>query len=293
MSVPIAWIINFYLCEVFMGSMPTSSTIDFTALKQGMRKTWMAGDFGVIASYNVKLGELFVSRIGIQPGMKVLDVACGTGNTTIPAARAGAAVTGVDIAPNLLEQARARAAKDGLSIQFDEGDAESLPYPDAAFDVVLSMFGAMFAPRPEVTATELLRVCRPGGTIAMGNWTPGGFTGQMFKTTAKHVPPPPGVPPPILWGDEATVRARFGGGVSKLTCTPRDAEFRYDAPPAAVVEIFRKYFGPTQMAFARLDAAGQAALEADLVGMWTQANEATDRTTFVRNEYLEVHAVRG
>src|SRR5882757_6125504 len=189
--VPTAWIINFWLCEVLM-----NSTIDLTALKQRMRDTWMAGDFGVIAWYNVKLGEQFVSRIKIQPGMKVLDVACGTGNVTLPVARAGATVTGVDIAPNLLEQARVRAAKEGLKIQFDEGDAESLPYPDASFDIVLSMFGAMFAPRPEVVAAELLRVCRPGGLIAMGNWTPTGFVGQMFKITSRHAPPPPGVPAP-------------------------------------------------------------------------------------------------
>jgi len=269
-----------------------SSTIDITALKQRLRETWMAGDFGVIASYNVKLGEQFVSRVNIQPGMQLLDVACGTGNTTIPAARAGAKATGVDIAPNLLEQARARAASENLGIQFDEGDAESLPYPDASFDLVISMFGAMFAPRPEVTAAELLRVCRPGGTIAMGNWTPSGFTGKMFKTTSKHVPPPPGVPPPVLWGDEATVRQRFGSGVSKLTCTPQAAEFRYDASPAGVVRIFRRYFGPTQMAFDRLDPAGQAALANDLERVWTESNEAKDGTTLVQNEYLEVHAVR-
>jgi len=268
-----------------------SSTIDLTALKQRMRDTWMAGDFGVIASYNTKLGEQFVSRINIRPGTKILDVACGTGNVTLPAARAGAAMTGVDIAPNLLEQARVRALKEELSIQFDEGDAESLPYPDASFDMVLSMFGAMFAPRPEVVAGELLRVCRPGGLIAMGNWTPTGFTGKTFQTTAKHVPPP-GVPPPVLWGEEATVRQRFGNGVSKLTCTPQIAEFRYDATPAEVIQLFRRYFGPTQTAFAKLDSAGQTALAADLENEWAQANEAKDGTTFVKNEYLEVHAVR-
>jgi ubiquinone/menaquinone biosynthesis C-methylase UbiE len=270
-----------------------SSTIDITALKQRLRETWMAGDFGVIASYNTRLGEQFVSRINIRTGMKVLDVACGTGNTSLPAARSGATVTGVDIAPNLLEQARKRASMEGLSVQFDEGDAEALPYPDDSFDIVLSMFGAMFAPRPELVAAELLRVCRPGGSIAMGNWTPAGFTGKMFQTTARHVPPPPGVPPPVLWGDEATVRQRFGSRVSQLTCTPQIAEFRYDAPPAGVVQLFRRYFGPTQTAFARLDPAGQTALAADLESVWAQANEAKDGTTLVQNQYLEVHAVRG
>ncbi len=268
----------------------TPPAIDFETLKRGLRAAWMAGDFGVIASYNVKLGEQFVSRITIEPGIRLLDVACGTGNTTIPAARAGAVVTGVDIAPNLLEQGRARAAKEGLTIQFDEGDAESLPYPDASFDVVISMFGAMFAPRPDVVAAELLRVCRSGGTIAMANWTPGGFTGKMFQATAKHVPPPPGVPPPVLWGDEAAVRLRLGTGVSKISCVKQRAEFRFGAPPAEVVQLFRKYFGPTQTAFARLDEDGQAALTSEMESLWTQANEATDGTTSVPNEYLEVQA---
>ena len=266
--------------------------IDFAALKSGLRAAWMAGDFGVIASYNVKLGEQFVSHVKIEPGMNVLDVACGTGNTTIPAARTGAKITGLDLAPNLLEQARKRATKESLTIQFDEGDAESLPYPDESFDVVITMFGAMFAPRPEIVASELLRVCRRGGTIAMANWTPGGFTGKMFQATAKHVPPPPGVPGPLLWGDEEVVRQRLGAGVSSISCAKQRAEFRFGASPKEVVELFRKYFGPSQMAFSRLDAAGQNALASELEGVWSQANEAQDGTTFVPNEYLEVQAVK-
>ena len=269
-----------------------SSPVDYAAIKRRMRETWMEGDLGVIAAHNVKLGEQFVSRIGIQPGMKLLDVACGTGNTSIPAARSGAEVTGVDFALNLLEQARVRAAQDGLKIQFDEGDAESLPYADAAFDVVISMFGAMFAPRPERVAAELLRVCRPGGKIAMANWTPTGFTGVMFKTTSKHIPPPAGLAPPVLWGDEATVRQRLGSGVTQITCTKQPAEFRFDASPAGVVKVFRRYFGPTKVAFDSLDPAGQTELANDLERTWMQANEATDGTTLVRNEYLEVHAIK-
>src|SRR5829696_7014709 len=178
-------------------------------LKQRMRSTWMAGDFGQIAQHSAKAAEEFVGRIGIQPAAIVLDAACGTGNLAIPAARAGAIVTGVDIAPNLLEQARARAEAEGLKIQFDEGDVENLPYSDAEFDAVVSMYGAMFAPRPDVTAAELKRVCRPGGFIAMANWTPTGFVGRMFKTVSSHVPPPPGMPPPVIWGVEETVRERF------------------------------------------------------------------------------------
>ena len=163
---------------------------EFAQLKQRMKSNWMAGDFGQIAKKLGNGAEDFVSRLGLEPGMKVLDVACGTGNQSLPAARAGAHVTGVDIATDLLAQARQRAAEEILKIQFDEGDAEQLPYGDAQFDVVLSMFGAMFGPRPEVVARELQRVCRPGGLIAMANWTPDSFVGKSFQVTGRHVSPP-------------------------------------------------------------------------------------------------------
>ncbi|HKH97541.1 MAG TPA: class I SAM-dependent methyltransferase [Candidatus Sulfotelmatobacter sp.] len=179
--------------------MPTNSP-DFAHLKSGMKATWMAGDFGQIANYIAGEAEDFVERLGIQSGAELLDVACGTGNSAIPAAKAGAKVTGVDIATNLLEQAKKRAADEQLDIRFEEGDAEELPYADQSFDVVLSMFSAMFAPRPERVAAELLRVCKPGGRIAMANWTPHGFIAKTNQVTAKMVPPPPGVPPPVLWG---------------------------------------------------------------------------------------------
>ena len=257
-----------------------------------MRATWMAGDFGVIARYAAKTAEEFVSHLPIQRGARVLDVACGTGNTAIPEARAGALVTGVDIASNLLVQARERAKQEGLEITFTEGDAERLSYPDASFDAVVTMFGAMFAPRPELVAAEILRVCRPGGLIAMANWTPSGFVGKTFAATAKHAPPPAGLPAPVLWGDEATVRQRFGGAIQSLSCVPVMAEFRFPFPPSDVFNLFRQYFGPTQTAFSRLDAQGQSALAADLVQLWEKYNEARDGTTLVRAEYLQVQAVR-
>src|SRR5947209_7299702 len=260
-------------------------------LKSKMKSAWMAGDFGQVARYTAGEGEEFVARLGIETGERLLDVACGTGNLAIPAARRGAVVTGVDIATNLLQQARERASAEGLNATFDEGDAEELPYPDGAFDFVVSMFGAMFAPRPERTAAELLRVCRPGGRIAMANWTPEGFPGQMFKISAKHVPPPD-VPPPVLWGKEDVVRERFGAGVTDLRCTRRFVQFDYPFPPAETVEFFRRYFGPTQVAFNRLDAAGQDALRRDLVEHWTKNNEGGAERTFVKAEYLEVVAVR-
>src|SRR5947209_7926248 len=198
-----------------------SASPDFAQLKSNLKASWMAGDFGQIANFTVKAAEEFIARTEISPGARVLDVACGTGNTAIPAARAGGLVTGVDIATNLLEQARRRAAAEQLEIHFREGDAEALPVGDHEFDVVLTMFGAMFAPRPERVAAELIRVCRPGGLIAMGNWTPGGFVGKTFQVTSKMVPLPPGVPAPVLWGDENIVRDRLTHGVSSLSLTRR------------------------------------------------------------------------
>jgi SAM-dependent methyltransferase len=265
---------------------------DLSQLKASQKAAWMAGDFGQIAAYSAKAAEEFVARIAITHGTRVLDVACGTGNTAIPAARAGGVVTGTDIAPNLLDKARERASAERLQIKFEEGDAEQLPYPDGAFDVVLTMFGAMFAPRPEQVAAELLRVCRAGGLIAMANWTPQGFVGKTFQLTAKMVPPPHGVPAPVLWGDEETVRQRFCKGVSKLSLTRHKTSFDYPFPPNEVVTFFRQYFGPTQMAFRRLDPDGQAALASGLESLWKEHNRAGDGRTSVEVEYLDVRAIR-
>lgn len=269
------------------------SNSEMESLKARLKGTWMAGNFAEIARYTAASAEEFVARLAIKPGARVLDVACGSGNLSVPAARAGAAVTGVDIAANLLEQARARAEAEGLTIQFDEGDAEALPYPEASFDEVVTMFGAMFAPRPELVASELLRVCRPGGRVAMANWTPEGFVGRMFKTAAAHVPPPPNVPSPVRWGDEQAVRERLGEGVADLKLSRRVCVFNFPFPPEEVVEFFRLYYGPTQRAFDALDADGQAALRADLARLWAGDNRAADGTTRVESEYLEVVATRG
>lgn len=236
--------------------------------------------------------EQFVERLNLQPGMKFLDVACGSGNLAIPAARQGATVFGMDIAPAMVEQARANAEREGLKADFEEGDAEALQYDENSFDVVATMFGAMFAPRPDVTASELLRVCKLGGRIAMANWTPSGFIGQMFKTTASHVPPPPGMPSPVLWGVEETVRERFGDGVSSLEAKPRNIIFKFAMSPASVVEHFRNYYGPTQKAFGALDENGQAALRKDLEKLWSDNNRVTDGTTEVESQYLEVIATK-
>jgi SAM-dependent methyltransferase len=261
-------------------------------LKSKLRGTWMAGDFAEIATAIEEGAIEFVERLGLSPGKLLLDVACGNGNTAIPAALTGADVTGIDIAPYLIEQAVTRAERAGVDAAFDVGDAEALPYDDASFDVVMSMFGAMFAPRPDVTAGELKRVCRPGGTILMANWTRDGFIGQMFKATGKHVQPPPGMPSPLLWGDAATVSERFADGVSDLQMVSRKIDFVFLMSPAEVVEHFRLYYGPTQKAFDALDPDGRAALRSDLARLWTEHNREGKGTTRVESEYLEVRATR-
>jgi SAM-dependent methyltransferase len=276
---------------VFRPFMQTAAP-DFAQLKSGMKAAWMAGDFGQIAGFVSGEEESFVARLDLKPGMVLLDVACGTGNSAIPAARAGAKVTGVDIATNLLEQARKRAAAEQLDIRFEEGDAEELPFTDRSFDVVVSIFGAMFAPRPERVAAEFLRVSKSGGMIAMANWTSQGFVSRMNQVTAKMVPPPPGIPVPSLWGDESAVRQRLGHGCSQLDCTRRKIVMAYPFPPKEMVAFFRRYMGPTQMAFSMLDAAGQATLAAQLESLWVEHNTAADGTTAVEGEYLEVRAIR-
>ncbi len=263
-------------------------------IKKSMQDTWMAGDFGVIAKTISGGAVKFVEALGITPGTRVLDVATGTGNLAIPIARKGAAVTGVDIATNLLAQARERAKAEGLEVEFDEGDAEALPYADGSFDMVVTMFGAMFAPRPLMVAEELGRVLRQGGKLAMANWNPASFSGQMFKVGSKHAPGPPGIPPPVQWGDEAIVRQRLGPYFNNISTEIVPVKFDLPMPPVKVVEFFRQYFGPTQVAFKRLDEAGQKALTADLEALWAGANvaEKPEEQTLVMNEFMRVTATR-
>jgi ubiquinone/menaquinone biosynthesis C-methylase UbiE len=272
---------------------PQNEPGQFDQLKQRMKASWMAGDFGQVAKYTAVEAVEFIARLPIGDGMDVLDVACGTGNLTIPAARTGANAIGVDIATNLLEQARARAAVEGLATDFRAGDAEQLPFRDATFDVVVTMFGAMFAPRPELVARELARVCRPGGLIAMANWTPEGFVGKTFAVTSRFVPPPAGIPAPVMWGKEEVVCERFAAvGCTDVETARRNVLFRYPFGAARVVQFFREYFGPTQTAFARLDAAGQAAMAGELEKLWVEHNEGPDDESHVKAEYLEVRVTK-
>ena len=267
-------------------------TPDMEALKTKLKATWTAGDFGKIAeSFTVGAAD-FVESLNLRSGMRVLDAACGSGNQSIPAARTGAQVTGIDIAPNLLEQAQSWAQSEGLKIKFGEYDVENLPCENGEFDVVMSMFGAMFAPRPQLVSAELVRVCRPGGLIALANWTPTGFVGQMFKTTGKHVPPPQNMPSPLLWGDESTVRERLGSRVSDIKFERRSLVFTFPFGVAETIEYWREFYGPTHKAFAALDGEGQAALRADLENLWAENNLASDGSTLVKSEYLQITAIR-
>ena len=269
----------------------TQTSREFDELKIRLKTTWMTGDYDLFSSFMEKGAEQFYLRLGVTPGTRLLDVGCGAGQLALIAARAGARVTGCDIAANWLERARARAAAEGLEIAFDEGDAESLPYDDGQFDAVISLIGAMFAPRPDLVAAELTRVCRPGGMIAMANWTAGGFVGAMFKTISKYIAPA-GMPSPVLWGDEGTVRERFGDGVSDLKCTKRVYHFNYPFSPDAVVEFFRANYGPMTRAFASLEGIAQQELRRELVHLWSAHNISSNGITQVDAEYLEVIAGR-
>lgn len=261
-------------------------------LKNRVKATWMAGDYAKIAEIIQPHADEFMARLQLKAGTRVLDAACGTGNLTIPAAKLGAIVTGQDLSPNLVEVARQRATAEELNIQFDIGDAEDLPYADGAFEVVLSMYGIMFAPRPEPITAQLLRVCASGGLIALANWTPIGFIGQMLKTVSAHVPPAPGMTPPPLWGVEEVVRERLKVGTTEISCTPRKVLLQLPFSPAQTVEYFIQHYGPTNRAYAACTPQKQVALRHDLEKLWSSHNTATDGTTCVESEYLEVLATR-
>src|SRR5215471_19274591 len=266
-------------------------TTQIENLKSRLQKTWMAGDYDRFSRYMEDGARQYYESLDIPPGARVLDVACGSGQLALMASREGFDSTGVDIAENLIERARERAAAERLNARFEVADAEALPFPDASFDFVVSLIGAMFAPRPELVAREMLRVCAPGGTIAMANWTASGFVGQMFKTIARFIAPA-NMPSPLLWGDEAIVRERLGAGVSRLSLSCQMHTFNYPFPPSEVVDVFRLYYGPSNLAFASLDAAGQSALHQELESLWSAHNRAKGLVTIVDAEYLDVVATR-
>ena len=265
--------------------MTTVSAPDLTAVKARQQATWASGDFAEIATLIVPVAELLADAADLRAGSNVLDVATGSGNAAIAAARLGTRVTGVDYVPSLLERARERAAAERVAIDFRDGDAEEIPFPDASFDATLSVFGSMFAPDQPRAAAELARVTRPGGTIALASWTPEGFIGQMFKTVGKHVPPPPGLDSPLLWGTEERLAELFGPD-AEWTHERRTFTFRF-ASAQAFVDTFGEYYGPTVKA---LEAAGanRDALARDLHDLAAQWNRLEQPgQVAVPAEYLE------
>lgn len=258
---------------------------------------WEKGDFTQLAATMRESGEELVASLGVERGMDVLDLGCGDGTTALPAAQRGANVRGVDIAGNLVAAGRARAAAAGLAnLRFEEGDASDLRgINDNSFDLVVSMFGAMFAPRPFDVAREMVRVTRPGGRVVMGNWIPGDPTlvAQILKISAAYTPPPPeGFISPITWGLEDNVRERFGAAgiaAENVSCERASYVFRHSGPPAEFLERFRSYYGPTMNAFEAATKDGRAEqLRGELAKLFEQQNQASADRTVIPAIYLKV-----
>jgi SAM-dependent methyltransferase len=269
-----------------------SEQIDLSTVKNMQQQTWSEGDFAMVAGLVMMVSEELVEGLDIVPDERVLDVACGSGNAALAAARrAWGNTVGVDFVPALLERARERAAAERLDVEFVEGDASDLPFGDGELDVVISVFGAMFAPEHEKTAAELLRVCKPGGRIGMANWVPDGGVGKMFMTIAKHVPPPPGITSPLLWGTEDRLRELFGDQISDLRVERKRSRQTFRSADH-FLDFFRTYFGPTKVAFERVGADGEEALTADLRAYLEESNTAGDRALVLEPEYLEIVATR-
>jgi ubiquinone/menaquinone biosynthesis C-methylase UbiE len=270
-----------------MSTMTQSApTPDFSAIKAKQNAAWASGDYAKIGTTLQIVGETLAEAMDLRPGSSVLDVAAGNGNATLAFARRWCRVTSTDYVDSLLARGRARAEAEALDVAYRVADAEQLPFEAGSFDAVVSTFGVMFTPNQAKAASELLRVCRPGGVIGMANWTPDGFIGQLFKTLARHLPPPPGARSPALWGTEATIRRMFGTGAEEITLVPRSFTFRY-CSPQHFVDVFRNYYGPVLKAFEALGDRAPA-FEADLLALIAAHDRATDGTMSVPSEYVEV-----
>jgi len=260
---------------------------DFVAVKGRQQAAWSSGDYAVVGTTLQIVGEALCEALDLRSGSKVLDVAAGNGNATLAAARRFCDVTSTDYVGSLLDSGRARAEAEGHAVTFQEADAESLPFPDASFDAVMSTFGVMFTPDQEKAASELVRVCKPGGRIGLANWTPESFIGQLFKTIGKYIPPAPGVKSPALWGTNARLEALFGETAKKIRTVSREFTFRYRSP-AHWIEVFRTYYGPMNKTYGALDAAKQAAFTQDVKALMERGNRSGDGTLVLPSEYLEV-----
>jgi SAM-dependent methyltransferase len=260
---------------------------DFGDIKQKQKNTWATGDFAVIGWNTGFPGELLCEAVDLRAGHKVLDVATGSGNVALSAARRNCEAVGIDFVPELIERARARVEAEGLPARFEVADCETIPFPDASFDRVISLFGSMFAPDQEVAANELVRVCRPGGKIGMGNWTPDGFWGQTFALVGRYLPPPEGVCPPPEWGTEKRLRELFGESSSNLSITGRSALFRY-RNNQHWIEVFSTWFGPIMRVLETVDEKGRTEFLHELNAILSRFNRSGDETLMVGAEYLEV-----
>jgi len=271
--------------------LPEARAAQLAAIKERQQATWASGDYHMIGTQILIVSELLIETLDLHSTERVLDVATGSGNAALAAARRGCQVVGVDYVPALLGPARRRAEAEGLEIEFVAGDAEALPFEDRSFDVVSSVFGAMFAPNQEQTASELARVCRSGGRIGLVAHTPEGFIGQLFRTNAKHVPPPAGLRSPVEWGTEERLRELFGGAMAKIRSEKRNYAFRYRSPQAYLT-YWRRYYGPMMKTFEAVGEAGREALTADLLELVARFNRADDGTMVVPSEYLETVVVK-
>jgi SAM-dependent methyltransferase len=269
----------------------TTTHTDLAAVKQRQQQVWSAGDFSLVAIPLVIVSEHLCETVDLRAGERVLDVACGSGNTAIAAARRNTNVTGIDYVPALLERARERAQAERIDVEFQEGDAEALPFPDDAFDVVLSTFGNMFAPDHRKSASELLRVCRPGGRIGLANWTPDGKIGEMFRLATQVTPPPEGVQPPMLWGTEKHLRDLFGEEISDLQVERRTWFTRY-LSPERWLDFHRAHFGLIRTAFEQLAPDDQQRFAKEMLQWLNASNIATDGTFVLPCDYLEIVATR-
>jgi len=264
---------------------------DLAALKARQQAAWSSGDYALIGTTLQIVGEEVCEALDVRAGQKVLDVAAGNGNASLAAARRWCNVVASDYVPALLERARERAAAERLEIDFQQADAEALPFADASFDVVVSTFGVMFTPDQERAAAEMLRVCRHGGKIGLANWTPEGFIGQLFKTIGKHLPPPAGVKSPALWGTRQRIAELFETQSTSVTWTRRNFVFRYRSPDHWL-EVFRTYYGPVLKAFAAVGPEAGLALKEDLMTLIERFNRSGDASMVVPSEYLEVVITR-
>jgi SAM-dependent methyltransferase len=260
---------------------------DFAAVKQKQQAAWSAGDYAVIGTTLQIVGETLCEALDLRAGERVLDVAAGNGNATLAAARRWCDVVSTDYVGALLERGKTRASAEGLAVQFEEADAENLPYADGSFDVVLSTFGVMFTPNQERAASELARVCRSGGKIGLANWTPTGFIGELLKLIGRYIPPPAGIRSPSLWGTEERLRVLFGERIATLKAERQNFVFRYRTPQHWL-DTFRTYYGPMHKALGVVDAAQRQSLAADLIRLVEQFNRVTDGAMLVPSEYLEI-----